>query len=198
VTNKSKEPATPSAFLKNVVVVETGLLLFACAIFMYKGFWPQLQWMPLVTISIALLGPLLTFGCIQVITRLSQWAASETRKIFHALYPTVKNLSITQIVIIAIAAGVCEELLFRGAIQTSLSHTLGHSWALIIASLMFGLVHAMSVMYFLIATLIGLLLGAAYILTGDIIGIIFWHILYDIVALYIFARKPELIGMTRE
>ncbi|MCY2939443.1 MAG: CPBP family intramembrane metalloprotease [Planctomycetota bacterium] len=85
---------------------------------------------------------------------------------------------------IALLAGFCEEMLFRGAIQTLLGQTLIGPWGgIVIASVLFGALHSLSLIYFVAATLIGCLLGWLYEHTGNLLGPMVLHGLYDLVIL---------------
>ena len=86
--------------------------------------------------------------------------------------------------LVALMAGICEELLFRGVIQTGLSGLLGPTAALLIASLLFGLAHAVNLAYFSLASLVGLYLGALYLWTGNLLVPILVHFLYDWIILH--------------
>ena len=62
-------------------------------------------------------------------------------------------------------------------------------WGLGITSVIFGLLHALTAMYFLIATAIGLYLGWLYQTTHHLLVPIIVHWLYDVVALFLFRRR---------
>ena len=89
--------------------------------------------------------------------------------------------------ILSLAAGLGEELLFRGLIQSGLSALVGSTGGLAVglagASLLFGLMHAQTKLYFVLATGIGLYLGILLILTGNLLVPITVHALYDLCAL---------------
>lgn len=94
-----------------------------------------------------------------------------------------------EIALISLAAGVGEELLFRGALQpwiVSWTHPL---IALSVVSLLFGLAHAMSTSYFVLATLVGAYLGWLAMEYDDLIAPIAAHTLYDFVALLYVQRR---------
>lgn len=93
------------------------------------------------------------------------------------------------IMLVALAAGIGEELLFRGVIQTGLESLTGPWGGLIIASVLFGLVHAMTRAYFIATTIIGLYLGLLYQWTGNLLVPIVVHFLYDWVALQYYVSK---------
>lgn len=91
--------------------------------------------------------------------------------------------TVWQLALIAGLAGVCEETLFRGALQGGLSPKLGIGGAVAVASLLFGLCHAVNRPYAVAATLLGAWLGALYVLTGNLLAPVLTHAFYDFVAL---------------
>lgn len=87
------------------------------------------------------------------------------------------------LVIIGLAAGIGEELLFRGWVQAYFAQAVGVGPGLVAASLVFGLAHFITPAYFVITTLIGLYLGILWIATGNLIVPIVVHGLYDVFGL---------------
>jgi uncharacterized protein len=116
--------------------------------------------------------------------------------------PMMRKLSLPQIIVIALSAGVGEELLFRGWLQTSLAgppsasslsdwRTLG---AILAGAIAFGLAHYISPAYFFFATLFGVYLGVLYCWSESLWVPIVAHGLYDLVAILWLlheARKEE-------
>ena len=90
---------------------------------------------------------------------------------------------------LSILAGISEEMLFRGMIQGGLSQVLGTVPALIIASVLFGLVHFATLSYGIIATLIGFYLGGIWICSQNLLVPIAVHALYDFIALAVYMRR---------
>jgi len=90
---------------------------------------------------------------------------------------------------LAIMAGIGEELLFRGVLQGGLENPLGTWWALLIASLLFGLAHALTPAYFVLATLMGVYLGLIYVWTSNLLIVIVIHALYDWLALLYYRYR---------
>lgn len=85
---------------------------------------------------------------------------------------------------IALLAGFCEEILFRGAIQPGLALTpLGPWGALAVTSVLFGLLHGLSVAYFLLAFGISMILGWLYLVTDNLLGPMVLHGVYDLIIL---------------
>jgi membrane protease YdiL (CAAX protease family) len=101
----------------------------------------------------------------------------------HLIGEMFPAASIGQLALVAALAGVGEELLFRGVLQTILGWWTTEVVGVVIASLLFGLAHALSKTYFLMATLIGLFLGSMTWYFKDLAAPIVAHAVYDFVAL---------------
>jgi len=88
---------------------------------------------------------------------------------------------------IALFAGFGEEMLFRGIIQNALSNLfepgVGSLIGLVGASLLFGLLHWLTLTYAILAALIGLYLGGVWIATGNLLVPAVVHAAYDFWAL---------------
>ncbi len=106
--------------------------------------------------------------------------------------PLFAGCTVWGIAIISILAGVGEEALFRGVMQTNLAGLLGVVPALLVTSLLFGLVHFVTSTYAVMAGIIGLYLGVISIWSGNLFAPMVIHALYDFVALMYLARymKP--------
>jgi uncharacterized protein len=88
-----------------------------------------------------------------------------------------------QIGMVALLAGVAEELLFRGVLQTLLASWLGPVAALLLASLLFGLCHSVTRAYVVLVTVVGVYFGGLWLWTGNLLVPMVAHGVYDLVAL---------------
>jgi len=82
---------------------------------------------------------------------------------------------VIDICLISLWAGLAEELLFRGVIQAK--------GGLIVASILFGLLHAVTPAYALLATVIGFYIGLLYHFFQSLLIPIQLHCIYDFAAL---------------
>jgi uncharacterized protein len=105
------------------------------------------------------------------------------------LGPYLANWSAGGIVLLAVFAGVGEELLFRGVIQVWLAERTPVWLAVAAASLLFGVGHWLSASYALLAWLIGAYLGILFLLSGNLLAPMVAHAAYDVVALLVLARR---------
>jgi membrane protease YdiL (CAAX protease family) len=111
------------------------------------------------------------------------------RLVDELLVPAFARWTIGELLLVSLLAGVGEELLFRGVLQPALAGSLGPWWALIAASLMFGLVHFLSVSYAVFATLMGVWLGVLWIASGNLLVPIVAHAAYDFLTLVYVRRE---------
>ena len=102
--------------------------------------------------------------------------------------PIFGQWSVFQLAAISLLAGLCEESLFRAAVQGELTGAFGMKAALALASILFGLCHLVNGAYAVIATFIGLYLGLLWSFTGNLLTPIVTHAVYDFAALIYFLR----------
>lgn len=84
--------------------------------------------------------------------------------------------------VLAVIAGVSEELLFRGVLQSAAERFLPVVFAIALPAILFGLLHARTVMYAVIAAAVGLYLGLMFWGTQGLTAPIITHTLYDFIA----------------
>lgn len=103
-----------------------------------------------------------------------------------------------RIAIMAAGAGVSEELLFRGVLQTLSDRYLPIWLAIVLTNLLFGVLHARTALYAVIAGLVGAYLGWLFAYTDNLIAPIITHALYDAIALELarraIAKRQTLIA----
>lgn len=110
------------------------------------------------------------------------WAEFEgiVERLEPALGSMLVSLGPAGMFVIALAAGLGEEILFRGVLQPLLG--------IVLASVIFGALHALSLGYFLFATVFGFYLGWVFEATGHLAVPIVAHAAYDVFALYLLRR----------
>jgi membrane protease YdiL (CAAX protease family) len=105
------------------------------------------------------------------------------------LGPVLVGRPAVQLAVLAGLAGLGEEVLFRGVAQAGLERVLPDVWALIVASIIFGLAHFASHTYAVLAGLVGLYLGTLFLLFESLLIPIVAHSLYDFVALVCLVQR---------
>lgn len=113
------------------------------------------------------------------------------RVIDDLFLPLLRNCRGFELAVIAGLAGLGEEMLFRGVIQTVVERWV-EPWvgqpsavwiALGAAAVLFGLAHRITNTYAVLAGLIGLYLGWLWLVTGNLLVPILIHAVYDLLAL---------------
>ncbi len=143
-----------------------------------------------------LFGGVLVYMGVSILTRFR--IADSLVDIVKYLRPLFKGLSFWQTVILASMAGIGEEVFFRGFLQTWLAGYMSVELAIATAAVVFGLMHFVSLSYFLLTTLLGMAFGFTYSLTGSLLLIIIWHGSYDIIAIWMLNHYPELLGIEND
>jgi len=94
-----------------------------------------------------------------------------------------------ELAMISLAAGVGEELLFRGALQPLVAGWTNPVVGVVLVGVIFGALHAVSKTYFVLATIVGIYFGWMAYAYDDLIAPIATHTLYDFVALVYVQRR---------
>ena len=89
-----------------------------------------------------------------------------------------------ELILLAAFVGFCEELLFRGFLQPWLERSSSRTTALVASNVIFGLLHAVTLFYALLAGLLGAFLGWLLDATGSrrLLVPIVAHAVYDYLA----------------
>ena len=103
--------------------------------------------------------------------------ATIRRRLRDIMGDAIARLRLWQIIAISTAAGIGEEILFRGVLQDRMG-ILG-------TSLLFGVLHAITLSYAVLAGLLGAYLGWTLIATENLAVPVIVHFLYDVVALLV-------------
>ena len=107
----------------------------------------------------------------------------------EVIVPLVRSCSTLEFLLISVLAGVGEELLFRGVMQAQLARWWSPAAGLALASIAFGLAHAISTAYAVLAGLFGVYLGAVWLWSGNLLVAITAHAVYDFLTLVYLVRR---------
>jgi membrane protease YdiL (CAAX protease family) len=102
--------------------------------------------------------------------------------------PLFEDCTTIRLGAIAAAAGIGEELLFRGLALELVGRVAGVPIGLLVASALFGLAHCITGTYAVLAGFVGLYLGGLAVLSDGLWVPILVHALYDFVALAAWTR----------
>ncbi len=111
--------------------------------------------------------------------------------VLERLAPIFDGWSVRDLLALSALAGIAEEVLFRAALQGGLAELLGGALGLIAASVLFGAAHAVSRLYAVLAAVIGVYLGALWMLSGNLLVPVVAHAGYDAIALLWLVRLRE-------
>jgi membrane protease YdiL (CAAX protease family) len=174
------------------VVVEGGLILLACGLGWLFDEPPlkHFTWDP----QSALTGLVATGPMLLLFLAMIRWPIGPLSRIKHfseqVIRPLLAPCTVLDLLGIAVLAGLGEEMLFRAVLQGAFARW-GHVWlALAVASALFGLMHAVTTAYAVLATLMGAYLGWLYLYADNLLAPALSHALYDFVALLYLLRGP--------
>ena len=136
---------------------------------------------PIRDVGLGVVVGLLVVGVSHVATVRTGWGERLARRLAESLGP----VSTPNAILVAMASGLGEELFFRGALQPRVG--------LVLASLLFGLVHFVPRREMLpwpgFAVVTGLVLGAMFEWTGNIVAPVVAHIVVNGVNLPYLVRR---------
>lgn len=188
----SPEP-TPHVPLRQMLGLQFGIVLLALVL----GMIFRIDLLADLEISVATLNlsgagtATLLLGVWALNTRRWAWVVELKTFMRQTLVPLFRNAPPGTLFLVALLAGVGEELLFRGVIQGGLDGVLGPWPALVLASILFGAMHALSKAYFVLATVMGFYMGLIYLWTGNLLIPILIHFLYDWIVLRYYVDAHE-------
>ena len=115
------------------------------------------------------------------------WPVTEIRRFYRdSLKPVFGGVAVLDLAVISIAAGIGEELLFRGVLQPEVG--------VVLASGIFGVLHMGGTGAFVFGcwvAVMGAALGGLAIWTGGLLAPIVAHVLYDAVAIGYIRWVPD-------
>jgi membrane protease YdiL (CAAX protease family) len=179
-------------FFKKAFYFEASLILVAMA----------LGWIAHISpfINIHLTKTSIIYGIIGTIPLFLMFLAMEHSRgtsvvqirqfLLRTLGPSLQRYDWVDLFLLAAVAGISEEILFRGVIQPWIEIYWGVMAGLILSNLLFGLVHSVTPLYSILATLVGIYLGFAMDFQGErnLLTPIIIHTLYDFLAFIALIR----------
>jgi membrane protease YdiL (CAAX protease family) len=129
-------------------------------------------------------------GATIVGTRIVLARFAWARELHRELRPAVRDMGTGALLLTAVASGLGEEILFRGALLQG----IGGVWGWLGSTVVFGAVHRMRGRsrwaWPLWATVMGGLLGLVFALTGSLAGAVLAHVAVNAVNLLVLRDKP--------
>lgn len=116
----------------------------------------------------------------------------------ETIRPLMSTCSLIDLAGISLLAGLGEELLFRGVLQEafrgglegSVGEGIGLATAVALSAILFGLLHAVTPTYAVLAAVIGAYLGLVFHFSENLLTVVVAHAVYDLVALAWVTRGP--------
>ena len=126
---------------------------------------------------------------------LKRWPVGPLRSIQRftdeVMLPMFESCSWVDLLGISCLAGLGEEMFFRGLVQDVIAWYVQPWAAVALAAALFGAMHPVTLSYAVLAALMGVYLGALYLLTGNLLAAVVAHALYDFVVLMYLLRRPS-------
>ncbi len=189
----NKTPFSPERFFKSACLFEAALIAVAVVLgwlsginpFAYLHFSEQ-------AILFGILGTIPLFLLFLLLERITAESVVTIRRfLLETLAPALHPYHWADLFILAAIAGTSEEVLFRGVIQPWMETSWGIAAGLVGSNIIFGLVHAITPLYAVLATLVGIYLGLALDYGGErnLLTPIIIHWLYDFLAFLALMRS---------
>ncbi len=191
---EERTPADPrQTVVLLAIFVEGGLILVATVLGWLTGQSPleDFAW----DAADALRGAAAAVPMVVAFLAMQTWPVGPLRRIRRfseeVVRPLLAPCSVVDLLGISVLAGLGEEMLFRGVLQGAFTTWSKTPWLTVTAaSLLFGLLHAITFTYALLATLMGAYLGAVWLWTGNLLVVVVTHALYDFLVLLWLLRGP--------
>ena len=185
-------PLEKEKFFKFACYFEGSLILVAIILGWFSGIDPfeNLHFTE-ISVFYGLMG---TAPLFLVFMALYQIEIEALKKIKHLLLetlgPSLHQHNWADLFVLAAIAGISEEILFRGVVQPWMESSFGMAVGLIGSNILFGLVHAVTPLYAVLATLVGIYLGLFLDYGGErnLLTPIIIHGLYDFLAFIVIMR----------
>jgi membrane protease YdiL (CAAX protease family) len=193
---------TRFGLLPMLTITQLALVLAPAVVFAAIGHWHWRATFRLNPTRAGALvgGALLGLGLVPVVSLLSAlqrkvWPANpETEKLISDLFvPTLRDHPFLTPVLVGALAGICEELLFRGPVQTALMRKLKPWTAIVVTAVIFAAAH-MDLHGLPLRAVLGLVLGWVVWRTGSIFPGMLVHGLYDAGAVAIASWQVHQAG----
>jgi membrane protease YdiL (CAAX protease family) len=188
----TNSPTTPDDFFKKACSFEAALILVAVVLgrianidpFAYLHFSES-------AIFYGVVGTMPLFLMFLTLEQMQTESTIKIKKVlFETLGPALYRYHWTDLLILAAIAGLSEELLFRGVIQPWIESSWGMAAGLIAGNIIFGLAHAVTPLYAVLAALVGIYLSLSMDYGGDrnLLLPIVIHSFYDFLAFIALMR----------
>lgn len=189
----TRPDAHPHPVVRLALALEGGLLIIALGLGLVLGIQPLRD--ARVTAGALAVGVAATLPTLLLMWWLSRtsWPplARLRREVEETIVPLFADCTMGELALIALLAGLGEEVLFRGLVQRGMTDAAGPVVGLLVAGALFGLAHFVTHIYAVLAAVLGVYLGVVFLATGNLVVPIIVHTLYDMAALAYWVRRPD-------
>jgi membrane protease YdiL (CAAX protease family) len=179
-------------FFKSACYFEASLVLVALFLGWIAGIDPfEKLYFSEAAIAYGIIGTVPLFIMFLALEQMQGDSIVKIRKLLlQTLGPGLHRYHWTDLFMLAAIAGVSEELLFRGVIQPWIESSWGMAAGLIGSNVIFGLVHAVTPLYAVLAAFVGIYLGLSLDYGGErnLLTPVIIHGLYDFLAFVALMR----------
>jgi membrane protease YdiL (CAAX protease family) len=187
-----KSPVNPNDFFKKACSFEAALILAAVFLGWIADINPfEYLHFSELAIVYGIVGTIPLFLLFRLMEQIQAEPIVKIKDLlFETLGPGLHRYHWTDLLILASIAGLSEELLFRGVIQPWIESSWGMTAGLVAGNIIFGMAHAVTPLYAVLAALVGVYLSLSLDFGGDrnlLIPIII-HGLYDFLAFIALMR----------
>ncbi|MGR8997999.1 MAG: CPBP family intramembrane glutamic endopeptidase [Gammaproteobacteria bacterium] len=179
-------------FFKSACYFEASLVLVALLLGWIAGIDPfEKLYFSEAAIAYGIIGTVPLFLMFLALEQMQGDSIVKIRKLLlQTLGPGLHRYHWTDLFMLAAIAGVSEELLFRGVIQPWIESSWGMAAGLIGSNVIFGLVHAVTPLYAVLAAFVGIYLGLSLDYGGErnLLTPVIIHGLYDFLAFVALMR----------
>lgn len=196
----NKHPLNPDGFFKKACSFEAALILVAVVLGRIANINPfeNLHFSE-SAIAYGVAGAMPLFLLFLALEQMQAEPVVKIRNVlFETLGPGLHRYHWTDLLILASIAGLSEELLFRGVIQPWIESSWGMTAGLVGSNIIFGLAHAVTPLYAVLATLVGIYLSLSMDYGGDrnLLLPMVIHGLYDFLAFVALMRAYRATRLT--
>jgi membrane protease YdiL (CAAX protease family) len=187
-----KSAFDPGRFYQSACLFEASLIVIAVALGWFVGINPFAGLsINNAAIFYGVVGTMPLFLLYMALQNINADSVVNIRRfLLETLGPALHRYDWSDLFVLAAIAGISEEVLFRGVIQPWMESFWGATGGLIGSNIVFGLVHAITPLYLVLATVVGIYLGLALDYGGErnLLTPIIIHGLYDFLAFIALMR----------
>jgi membrane protease YdiL (CAAX protease family) len=185
------------SFFWQAIMVEGGMAAIAILVDLFcyldLNYWEHCRYDSITLFQIAC--GLIPLAAGYVVMQVLPFAALRRidRFVRELYWQNMGHWKLWQLALVAALAGVGEELLFRGLFQMGFSAVFDVWVAIFLTSLIFGLAHAVTPTYCVLAFIISVYFGFLFVFTDNLVVPIAVHALYDF-GIFLYIRLTPKKG----